>query len=366
MSSSVGFVFLLGVSLGMWIFITSTTPACCPAPKGGKPVVNADQTVILIWDAKKKRQHFIRKATFQSESDDFGFLIPSPNLPELSESANDAFPYLTDLTKPKVVTKKRPQGGGCVCGGLATKNPDIRPPGVQQAAVKVKSRKIVAGFDAAVLEATTAKALVTWLKDNGYAWSPEIQKWAEPYIQNKWHITALKIAKEEDGKENKGVAAKALRMSFDTDQPLFPYREPEYTSSAKNLIKGSRMLRIYFIAEARYKGELTKDDRWTGKVAWSNRLKAKDRQELLKRLKLPETTGPDQWWLTEFEDYWPYKVAPADVYFSKDENQSTVEREPIIRYVASTWPNDAMSYALVAVVVVPPIMTRVRRKKCNS
>ena len=44
-------------------------PACCPAGKhrpGDResvlPVVNADQTVIIIWDAKKKTQHFIRKA----------------------------------------------------------------------------------------------------------------------------------------------------------------------------------------------------------------------------------------------------------------------------------------------------------------
>ncbi|HTU21342.1 MAG TPA: hypothetical protein VMG10_25030, partial [Gemmataceae bacterium] len=50
----------------------SPTPACCPAPPSGKPVVNADQTVILIWDPVTKMEHFIRKASFKSAADDFG------------------------------------------------------------------------------------------------------------------------------------------------------------------------------------------------------------------------------------------------------------------------------------------------------
>ena len=52
-----------------------TSFACAPAPSG-KLVVNADQTVIIIWDAANNTQHFIRKASFKSEADDFGFLIP--------------------------------------------------------------------------------------------------------------------------------------------------------------------------------------------------------------------------------------------------------------------------------------------------
>ena len=59
------------------IVTTSPLPACCPAPPSGKPVVNADQTVIILWDAANRTQHFIRKASFQSEADDFGFIVPS-------------------------------------------------------------------------------------------------------------------------------------------------------------------------------------------------------------------------------------------------------------------------------------------------
>src|SRR5262245_48435708 len=96
-----------------------SSPACCPAPPPGSRVLNADQTVVILWDADRKMQHFIRQASFKSEADDFGFLIPSPNEPELNESGNGAFPYLADVTKPEVITQKRPAGGGG-CGCAAT------------------------------------------------------------------------------------------------------------------------------------------------------------------------------------------------------------------------------------------------------
>src|SRR5438445_4587158 len=91
--------------------------ACCPVGPSGKPVVNADQPVIILWDAATKTQHFIRRAAFKSAGDDFGFLIPSPSHPQLSESGNEAFPYLQALTEPRVITRSRPSdGAGCACG----------------------------------------------------------------------------------------------------------------------------------------------------------------------------------------------------------------------------------------------------------
>lgn len=338
-------------------------PACCPAPPSGKPVVNADQTVVIIWDAATKMQHFIRKASFKSDADDFGFIVPSPNAPELEESGNDAFPYLFKLTEPEIIKRPRPTdgGGGCGCGvkDMASRSP---PPGaVKSDAVKVLVEKQVAGFHAKVLEATSAAALVGWLKEHGYAYSPEVEAWAKPYVDQGWKFTALQVAKDKDGKAEAKVSTAALRISFKTDRPLFPYREPDSTSAAKSLGASSRLLRIYFLGEGRYKGELTKETPWTGKVAWTDKVSDENRTKVLEMLKLPATTGPAQWWLTEFEDNWPYQVAPADVYFSPDADQSTVKRPPIIIYVSNPWQSGAAVYAFAAVLLVPPLYRRFRR-----
>src|SRR4051794_12444997 len=89
--------------------------ACCPAPHSGQTVLNADQTVIIMWDPISKIEHFIRKASFKSDGSDFGFLIPTPSQPELDESGNEAFPFLAKLTEPEIIIKRQWQLHGLGC-----------------------------------------------------------------------------------------------------------------------------------------------------------------------------------------------------------------------------------------------------------
>ncbi len=96
-------IFLGFLGICLWAYPDpESAQACCPAPPHGKPVDNADQTVVILWDAANKMQHFIRKASFRSDADDFGFIVPSPSQPELEESSNEAFPNLQRLTEPEI------------------------------------------------------------------------------------------------------------------------------------------------------------------------------------------------------------------------------------------------------------------------
>jgi Uncharacterized protein conserved in bacteria (DUF2330) len=350
-------LLLAAVSIGS-LQPASLAPACCPVWPLGKPVVNADQTVIILWDAATKTQHFIRQASFKSEAADFGFLIPTPAQPELSESGNEAFAFLKKLTEPRIEKRPTPSRGlNCGCGGL--------PPIDSAAAAKVSvlDEKLVAGFHAVVLKASSAGDLVQWLDEHDYAYSPEVEAWAKPYVDAGWKITALKVAKGEDEEASQNVSAAALRLTFKTDRPLFPYREPDSAASASALGANRRLLRIYFIGEARYRGELAEDNRWSGRVAWADRVKPADRSKALELLGLPEDTGPSKWWLTEFEDYWKYKPAPSDLQFALDPNQKTVEREPMIQYVSVHAPPDLMTCLLVAAIFAPQVIRKVRRRR---
>ncbi|MEX0702417.1 MAG: DUF2330 domain-containing protein [Planctomycetales bacterium] len=324
------------------LFFVTQVPgsACCPASPSGKPVVNADQTVIIIWDAATKTQHFIRQASFRSAADDFGFLVPTPSQPELAEAGDEAFPYLLKLTEPEYIRQARPRGGcsiGCGVSGDVKSAPPVR----------VLAEKLVAGLQTVVLEADSADALVGWLKEHGYAYSPEIEAWAKPYVEAGWKITALKVAKEE-GEADQSVAASALRISFQTDRPLFPYREPDPTQHAAALNAKQRLLRIFFISDGPYHGHLGEDASWSGRVAWSDWIGAADRSRVLELLKLPETTGPAEWRLTEFEDDWAYEPAPADVTFARSADEKPIHRPPIVLYVAAPAVPDAALFAFAA------------------
>src|SRR5262249_24938181 len=152
------------------------------------------------------------------DAKDFGFLVPTPSKPELAEASDEAFTELARITAPRVETKTRPASGGCTIGCAASKAPS------DAADVRVLDEQRVAGYDAVVLDASNADALVTWLKEHGYEFSAALKDWADYYIKKGWKITAFKIAR--DATEKPGVGTSAVRMSFKTDKPFFPYREP--------------------------------------------------------------------------------------------------------------------------------------------
>lgn len=349
-------LFALG-TLGASLIPVIPLRACCPAPPSGKAVVNADQTVIILWDAATKTQHFIRKASFKSAADDFGFLVPTPAKPELNESGNEAFAYLQQLTEPERRRVASPSSG-IGCGGPAPKGE------VTKSAVRVLEEKLVAGFNASVLEADSATALTDWLKKNGYAYSPEIEAWAKPYVTLGWKFTALKIAKDNTDRVDPNVTATALRISFKTVRPLFPYREPDSAKSAAELGTKNRLLRIYCLAKGRYRGELTKDTPWTGKVAWAGTIASHHFSNIREMLKLEKSTDTADWWLTEFEDAWPYQQAPSDLYFSSDVTQSPLKRPPIIEYSGNA-PSRDYSFAFIAIALAVPSLWRRLRPRSN-
>jgi hypothetical protein len=134
-------------------------------------------------------------------------------------------------------------------------------------------------------------------------------------------MTAMKIAKDRGDRASEAVAASALRITFKTDRPLFPYREPDSRHDAALLNVRDRLLRIYFVAESRYEGRFSSSQNWSGGTRWSQPMRSDQRAKLLQHLGLPETVGPSKAWLTEFEDHWPYSQAPGDVYFSRSADQ---------------------------------------------
>lgn len=335
-------------------------PACCPAPLRGKHVVNADQTVILIWNPDTQTQHFIRQASFKSDGNDVGFIVPTPNEPELAESQNNAFESLARYTAPRIVERAPSSGGGLGCSSRRDSA------GVKTASTRVLQEKQVAGYNAVVLESDSADSLATWLSEHGYAFSPEVAAWAKPYIEQNWKFTALKVADPQAAASHVAAQrlhmfnAPALRITFQTDRPLFPYREPDMTADAAQLAAKDRLLRIYFLSHQRYEGDLTKEQPWTGKVVWSNALNEHQCRELHQQLGLPEKMVP-LWWLTEFEDHWPYRPAPADLYFAATKENTTVARPDKIAQASPSGAYDVMPIVIIGALLMPVWWTRQRR-----
>jgi hypothetical protein len=289
--------------------------ACALVPGEGRFVHIDTEEALIIWDEAAQRQHFIRRALVETDAKDFGFLVPTPGKPELAEVDGRAFEELAEITT------------------LAARTAPV--------AITVLEQKIVAGYDAAVLEAADAGALDGWLKAHGYPSSPELMEWLKPYIAHKWKITAFKVAAGTSK-----VATGAVRMSFQTPRPFFPYREPVAAGKARE-----RLLRVYFLADARFRGVIGDYEPWPGVVVWSNTIDQAALAQLLKEARLPPLAGGGGRRLTEFEDRSSPRPVGGELFFERAADQSTLARSPGYRYAGTSGTIIAfLAFAILAII----------------
>lgn len=310
---------------GLVLLLAAASLACAPAGRMGEEIHIAEESAIIIWDAPSKTQHFIRRASFETKAKDFGFLVPTPTVPKLEEADDAAFEHLKHVTRPKIVYQEIPPGA------KSEKAPAAAV--AKSAPVTVVATAKVAGYDAVVLEASDAAALNGWLKEHGYASSPELIEWFKPYIEKKWRISAFKIS--HDRPDSNRASPKAVRMSFETNAPFFPYREP--ASQRAGSAQGKpRMLRVFLLADTRFGGTVGAADAWPGNTVWSDRIEESDRWNLLERAKLPQSMAAGAIWLTEFEDRSSPRPGTDDVFFKTITDQAPVRRPDQIVYVRNS------------------------------
>ncbi|MCA9063431.1 MAG: DUF2330 domain-containing protein, partial [Planctomycetaceae bacterium] len=205
---------------------------CAVAPPRDIDVRISDETALIIWDQKSSTEHFIRNASFETQADSFGFLVPTPTVPVLHESGGRVLTELAVRTaarheRREVVEETfrlfRPGTGfdfyqrlypsAAVTGAL----PDAAT------GVQVIDEVSVAGYDAAILKATDSEELLRWLEEHDYAARPALLDWLEVYTSQNWYLTAFRISRQPDGSR---AVARPVRMTFQTDRPFYPYREP--------------------------------------------------------------------------------------------------------------------------------------------
>jgi hypothetical protein len=233
--------------------------------------------------------------------------------------------------------------------------------------------KRVGDFDAAVLRADDAQALERWLSSYGYASDAALSDWLEPYVKKGWFLTAFKIV--NGSREQTAARASAVRMSFATDKPLFPYREPASQRDAKNPLPAQRLLRVYVLAGSRVEGTLGEGGgRWPGTTVWSGAMPKDEQDFLLYALRIHNKVKDQQWSLTEFEDVSSPRPGTDDVYFSRSGDPSPVTRLPITHYLihyedppaplspAGAFALGAVSAAVLLALVRALVLRRMRRE----
>jgi hypothetical protein len=242
--------------------VADPAAACAPAWRGSEPVQIASEEALVVWDAERKLEHFVRAATFQGGSATFGFLVPVPAFPEIAEADEGIFERIEKFVEAQRSEEVRWRFEGLTSFTLRTKSAQVRAP----AGVTVLAAARVAGMDAVVLEAESTKALADWLSSREFAFRPELTNWLTPYVDEQYKIVAFKYAR--DATEPR-VGTRAVRLSFRTERPFFPYREPRdaarsipavfrlHVLSSTSMIPVLGEARVPWGASVRYSGPFT-------------------------------------------------------------------------------------------------------------
>ena len=173
-----------------------------------RPSLAYEQTLI-VYDAEKRREHFVREVVFSASRDPFGFVVPTPSRPEVAKIKKSPFAKLRDefpfrRPHPERVARLAAAGMGD--------------------SVEVLEVTRVGRFTAFVLSASDAAGLSSWLSQNGFVRTPEADVWLAHYVKLGFFYVAMRYepARGDNGK----TTAETIRISFDSPLPYYPYREP--------------------------------------------------------------------------------------------------------------------------------------------
>lgn len=321
--------------------------ACCPAPPLGQRVQIADQEILIVWDAATRTEHFIRRASFSTRLPSFGFLVPTPGVPSLGEAPDALFDRLTEAIRPKV-EEQRSVRFGLFCVQTLSLGSKAAVDVQRSGGVRVLLEQRVAGYDAVVLDADDPQALARWLQERGYDSRPALVEWLRPYVAAKWKLTAFKLAAPQAaGREGEGTRY-AVRMSFPTDRPVFPFRTPKDQQGDDPAGLGAgALLRVFFVGANKAAGSFGATP-WDAKVTYADK---RDDFATLLAGALPDGAHSASAWLTAFEDHrWP-RAAGDDLYFDAPSDSAVVLPAPIVYRRETMIPLDG-----VAVVVLVALL----------
>jgi hypothetical protein len=331
----------------------------CASFTGREPVPVAREDALIVWDEAKHEEHFIRSAVFDTKAKSVGFLVPTPSPPTFAEAGDAWTNALKTITAPVVEHHASYVPIGCTMLPFAFMARSMKAgttaPAAQLDGVRVLAETRVAGMDVAVLDATDAGALSKWLSDHDFEMRDALQRWLAPYVAKKWTINAFRYARP-DIASNADVAApiasRAVRITFKTDAPVYPYREPD---DAPSVI--GRELHLFVLAPSRISG--TESDLSHAPWPAATPFAAKMAPPADVAASLTGLTLPAQLWVNEFVDQVDKRPA-TDLAFDKIAAADEVRRPPTI---LEDGPTIYIPYELPFVAIFAAWLWRRRRRR---
>jgi len=200
-------------------------------PPPDRYVYEAEQKAAIYY--QDGVETMVLSVKFYGNAYDFGWIVPTPNYPEVSKSSDELFTALDEFTEVKypyrVFLPSALEGDY----------------GATKQGVEILETKKVDYYDVTILKASDASSLTNWLQKNNYDFPKAASYLLQDYIDNKWYFSCFKIDTAALGyskisEELRQGHATPVQFQFVSDKIIFPMKISgvmgQYDYTAKRLI----------------------------------------------------------------------------------------------------------------------------------
>ena len=156
---------------------------------------------------------------YQGSADEFSWVVPVPDTPELAVGADATFDELDLATRPDFQLERTgdscPQPVPDAADGAGAGGADVDA----DDGVTIEQELVVGPYDAQVVSGEDPGAMARWLVDNGYDLSERGEELLEPYVSAGMKFVALKL------RSGQSVGSiRPLVMRYASERPMVPIR----------------------------------------------------------------------------------------------------------------------------------------------
>ncbi|MFL0800197.1 MAG: DUF2330 domain-containing protein [Agarilytica sp.] len=158
---------------------------------------------------------------YAGEAENFGWVLPVPNMPELSLGSNLVFSQLELATRPQFILERT--GEACPDPQPRAANTAADTDGVFTAAVNegvvVEQRISIGPFDAQVISGDDPLAVASWLAENNFDLSDRGEELLTPYVDDGMKFVVLKLQNDSEVGDIQPII-----MQYESELPMIPIR----------------------------------------------------------------------------------------------------------------------------------------------
>lgn len=197
------------------------------------PVTQAGEHLLFAVDRDSEGNAMVTahiQVQYTGNAADFAWVLPLPNVPELSTGSNSIFTTLRQLTEPVHYVQWQNDVGQCEgWGGVRSGGFDADGAGAPSAneadgdadppSVQIVSQEQVGPYETVVIRSLDgdARELLTWLEDNDYIVPEESLPTLQSYVNDNHVFLGLKLANDRSAGDITPIVAR-----FVEDVPCIP------------------------------------------------------------------------------------------------------------------------------------------------